>query len=526
MKRKNNGMQQGTLKRKNRKCSVDDRDASVRALVTHLQECILIIDKNGIILFANEAFRRLLNIHDNDCGNKHIRDCIAKNDTARLMRIIHRSDPPHKEYRGIVLHAIKRDGATAELSCRIFPVPYGGETCHIVSAVDQTPSIEMNSKMEHLQHLASIGTFSSGIVHEFNNVLTGIRGYAQLADKDLTNTRLLEKAFTIIEAECQRGAELCKNMSLYSSRTKINPEPVMLRDLAETVLSLQKRYFQQEKVTIEKQYDDIPDIMIDKFQIQQVILNLIINARHAILQKGYGTITVRIMDHGKTIHIDIEDTGIGIEEKNIRRIFDPFYTSKGVIGLHVAGKEIKGSGLGLSVSSSIIRKHGGEITVSSVRGKGSCFTVILPKIIANMRPQTDAAACRYPLHCKRKPLKILVVDDEISIRELLFKALTAIEMEVILARNAEEAIAYCKSDLFDIVFLDYILPEQNGDNLIPVIKEHLPQAKIIMISGWVSSPIKKKKLEKNVDAWIDKPFDVSQIFSCINDIAPGDGITH
>jgi YesN/AraC family two-component response regulator len=97
-------------------------------------------------------------------------------------------------------------------------------------------------------------------------------------------------------------------------------------------------------------------------------------------------------------------------------------------------------------------------------------------------------------------------------------------MDVTLARNAEEAIALCKSESFDIIFLDYILPEMNGDSIIPVIKQYLPGSKIVMISGWTSSPLKKKKIERSVNAWIDKPFDLARIISCISELS-ADGTT-
>ena len=131
-----------------------------------------------------------------------------------------------------------------------------------------------------------------------------------------------------------------------------------------------------------------------------------------------------------------------------------------------------------------------------------------------------------PSACNRQPQRILVVDDESSIREMLFRALTEIQMDVTLAKNAEEAENLCKSYPFDIIFLDYILPEMNGDKLIPIIKEHLPQSKIIFISGWSSSPLKKKDLEKRVHAWIEKPFNIRQIFDCIQQLDHGSEIKH
>jgi PAS domain S-box-containing protein len=503
--------------------SVDDYTLQILA---NISECITVIDSRGIILYANPPFLRLFHIRGNNFSGEHIKDFITGGDIKKLLRILSAPAGSHKSHYTIEMRGKKRDFSEFPFSCRVTTLPLEGDTDFLLGITDLTPSIETNARIEQLQNLASIGTFASGVVHEFNNLLTGIRGYAQLASPDLMNKNLLEKAFAIIEAECQRGSELCKNMSLYSSRSQINPEAVSLKMLAETVLSLQKRFFLQENISVVQDISEIPPVMVDKFQIQQVLLNLIINARHALIPKGGGIITLRIREQKSCIVIEVEDNGIGIDSQNISRIFDPFFTSKGPIGVNRSGREIKGSGLGLAVSHSIVKKHKGTITVISEPGSGSCFTVQLPKFFAEPKQPAEKKADHLHQIISRKPLKVLVVDDEPSIRELLFKALTAISMDVMLARNAEEAMSLCKSDRFDIVFLDYILPEMNGDHLIPIIKEYLPQTKIVMISGWTSSPVKKKTIEKNVHAWIDKPFDITQIFNCIRELAADEAVKH
>jgi len=211
----------------------------------------------------------------------------------------------------------------------------------MIVARDLSETEKYIEKIAHLQKLASIGTFAAGIVHEFNNVLTGIKGYSQLARKDYTNSEMLDKAFSIIESESQRGAELCKNMNYYSSSTKINPEPVMLNDIVDTVIALQNNYLSTEGIEISTNLQALPLVLVDKFQLQQVLLNLVINARHAIMPKGGGSIEISLSLVDEEIQFHISDTGIGIDRDNVKRIFDPFYTSKGVIGKSVSNYKIK-----------------------------------------------------------------------------------------------------------------------------------------------------------------------------------------
>ena len=415
----------------------------------------------------------------------------------------------------------REDRSRVPVLLSFYPVHINSFLYCMIIVNDLTENEKYNEKIAHLQKLASIGTFAAGIVHEFNNVLTGIKGYSQLARKDYANREMLDKAFSIIESESQRGAELCKNMNYYSSSTKINPEPVILSDIIDTVISLQHKYLSNENIEIVKNIQHVPAAMVDKFQLQQVLLNLIINARHALMPKDGGIITISLSLANDSIHITIEDTGIGIDKENVKRIFDPFYTSKGVIGESVSNYKIKGTGLGLAVSKSIIKKHGGSIEVASTPARGAVFTIKLPFKPANqhtgdrLQPVPDA----FPPMESRKPLKVLVVDDEMPIREMLFRALTDMNIMVTLAKNAEEGVTQCKAEKYDVIFLDYVLPEMNGDKLIPVIKEYSPASKIVFISGWDSSPQKKKNLESSVHAWIDKPFNLTQILACLNDIS-------
>lgn len=498
----------------------------MRAILENMQERVAVIDRRGIILYANPPFLVYFEISGDDFRGEHIRDFITGPKAVNMLRVLSKPSSTHRRNYTIKATGVKRNSGEFPVSCRLTPLAHRKREVFLLSVNDLSSRAEQESRMEQLQHLASMGTFASGIVHEFNNVLTGIRGYATLAGLDLTKTAILEKAFEVIETECLRGSELCRNMGLYSSRTGVNPEPVRLDELVDTVISLQNRFLLQDRISVTREIGEMPPLMADRFQMQQVLLNLVINARHAIIPKGSGLIRIRVREEKKSVVIEVEDDGTGIDPQSIPRIFDPFFTRKGPLGLNSSGKGVTGSGLGLAVSRSIVKKHKGSITVRSVLNQGSCFTVRLPKIFAGSGVPSGRRTGAAPRRISPRALRVLVVDDEISVREMLFRALTSVSMDVALARNAEEAMVLCRSERFDVVFIDYILPGMNGDALVPIIKELIPGAKIVMISGWVSSPVKKRKIEKSVHAWIDKPFDVSQVFSCIRRLAPGDATSH
>ncbi len=494
-------------------------------ILENTEESLAVLDYTGQIFLTNKAFQKTFGFKKDNYQNHNVCELLIPRDRPKLQKKILRCQTRLKKESDITLIAQVKNGIV-DICGSLTPLSHNDRLFLLFSIKDISSLIKEEERIKTLERLATIGTFASGIVHEFNNVLTGIRGYSQLAKEGLSNRELISKAFDIIESESRRGADLCRNMSLYSSRTKITPEPTCLTELIDTVLSLHEKFFLKGNICIVRNYMEVPVINMDRSQIHQVLHNLIINACHAILPKGSGTININLRELKNDIVIEIMDTGIGIESWNISRIFDPFFTSKGAIGLNISGREIKGSGLGLSVSNSIIKKHKGTLTVKSVVDEGSCFTVKLPKIIPHQMQIKEKQREQVFHYLSSKPQRILVVDDESSIREMLFRALTEIQMDVTLAKNAEEAENLCKSYPFDIIFLDYILPEMNGDKLIPIIKEHLPQSKIIFISGWSSSPLKKKDLEKRVHAWIEKPFNIRQIFDCIQQLDHGSEIKH
>ncbi len=339
---------------------------------------LAITDRAGILEFANLPFHKLvLPDLDQYKVRRTMRSLFTGDNRESFVdhvKMAVNGNPVEK----IEYSVSRSDKSRVPVLLSFYPVHINSFCYCMIIADDHTENEKYNEKIAHLQKLASIGTFAAGIVHEFNNVLTGIKGYSQLARKDYANREMLDKAFSIIESESQRGAELCKNMNYYSSSTRINLEPVILSDIIDTVSSLQHKYLINQNIEIVKDIQHVPAAMIDRFQLQQVLINLVINARHALMPKNGGTITISLSLSNTTIHIKVADTGTGIDKENVKKIFDPFYTSKGVIGESVSNYRIKGTGLGLPVSKSIINKHGGAFYVTNTPKKGTTFTIKLP----------------------------------------------------------------------------------------------------------------------------------------------------
>ncbi|MGL4369062.1 MAG: two-component system sensor histidine kinase NtrB, partial [Spirochaetota bacterium] len=362
------------------------------------------------MIISSTALCELLSLSGPQLKGLNIIDLFHPSERDRIKNEIGILNLEPDKTSGLFLTGITRDGRQIPLSVT-FSLVQNIDGRFLLIFEDKSEEQREQNKIEKLEHQAAIGTFTSSVAHEFNNVLTGIRGYAQLAKTDISDKALIAKAFNIIEQETIRGAELCKNLSLYSGNKKLSLEPVMIKEIIMTAIDLQSRYLMSDNIQVITDIPDLPPVLVDRFKLQQVILNLLINARHAIIPKGSGSIDIHASIDGEMVEIKVSDTGTGIEPHNITRIFDPFYTSKNTLGgVPSGGTSIRGTGLGLSVCKTIIEQHGGTLDVASQTGIGTAFTARIPFRIAERRAQAPASALPLPPNTRKKPPHILVVD--------------------------------------------------------------------------------------------------------------------
>jgi signal transduction histidine kinase/CheY-like chemotaxis protein len=486
------------------------------AVLERIKSPLAITDEKGSIRLFSSFFPDLFSFEGSVLEGVSVCDFFLRSDAERFFLEIDTLSRNQDRSATLSLTGVCQDGKHLALTVSISLV-CAAPKLFLLMFEDKSDVQREQVKIEKLEHQAAIGTFTSGVAHEFNNVLAGIRGYAQLAKHDLHDIPLVSKAFQIIEQESIRGADLCKNLSLYSGNKKLSLEPVIIQDLLSSTIELQKRYLFEDRVTVDFSSEEMPPFFADRFKLQQVILNLLINARHAIVPKGGGTISVRGYKENESVIIAISDDGIGIEPCNLPRIFDPFYTNKSANS--PSGRpSIRGSGLGLAVCISILKQHGGTIDVTSESGTGSTFTIRLPFHLAERRSCLIASELSASKSEQFSP-SVLVVDDEMSVREVLYRALMPIASAVYLASNAADCESLLSANSFDVIILDYILPEMNADRLLPLIRKTNPFAKIIFISGWNGSPVKKNILKEQVNGWIDKPFNVETVLDTIQNLS-------
>jgi signal transduction histidine kinase len=367
---------------------------------------------------------------------------------------------------------------------------------------DVTEERLMQERLLQSEKMASVGQLVSGVAHELNNPLTGIGGFAQvLLSRDLDDT--MRRQVETIANEADRASKIVQNLLSFARRKKTHKELANLNALIERVLELRSYDLRVKNIDVQLDLAELPDTLVDADQIQQVFLNVIINAEQAILSAGdRGTLTVRSRAEGDAIHLTIRDDGPGLADATLRRIFDPFFTTK------QAGE---GTGLGLTISYGIIDDHGGRIWAESAPKRGTTFHIELPVVRDDARaPQPRGTTEAEPAVTGRS---ILVVDDEESIQRLLGTILAMDGHQVDVARNGLDALRQISRRRYDAVITDIKMPDMDGRALYQELlaTDRSLAERTIFITGDTVSPETRIFLQEVDNPCLAKPFRVREV---------------
>jgi len=388
--------------------------------------------------------------------------------------------------------------------------------------------MELSRKLEdqllQSQKMEAIGRLAGGVAHDFNNVLTVILGYNGMVMDELGDQpRLLEKAAEVQRA-AERAAGLTKQLLAFSRRQILQPS---LLDLNEVVNNMEKllRHVIGEDIDFATRLDPaLCPVRADATHLDQVVMNLVINARDAMPNGGKLTIETAnvVLDEayaqshagivpGHYVHIAVSDTGHGMSEDTQRKIFEPFFTTKEVG---------KGTGLGLSIVYGIVKQNGGDIWVYSQEGKGTTFKIHLPAV-------TDQHATKLPVSSRGPTLAqaevVLLVEDDANVRKLVEGVLREHGFQVVASENVVEAIALCKERdaAIDLLLTDVVMPDMSGPELAEELAKLRPGLKVVYMSGYADNAVVRHGVLKPGAAFIEKPFVAETLTEKLREVLAG-----
>ncbi len=365
----------------------------------------------------------------------------------------------------------------------------------------------------HAQKMAALGELSFGVAHNVNNTLTGILGRAQLILRNSTDPGKVEAGLELIIKSAEDGAHIIRRIQDFARQRPSREFEVvsvaeLLKDACEMTRPRWEARSEFAPIRFALQADCCAHIQGDPVELREVLVNMIYNAIDAM--PSGGEVRVSTQENRDRIVIHITDTGTGMGPEVKQRLFDPFFTTKGKAG----------TGMGLAVSFGIIRRHEGSIEVDSEPGRGTTFKISLPKVSQETPETAGTTSDHSAVQASDDKVRVLVVDDETHVREVLIEALEADDCEVVSAQSGEIALAlYDQHEgKFDAIFTDIGMPEMSGWELVTEIRERSKTVPIAIISGWADAISVQTKNAVKADWVVAKPFDINKISSIAQEI--------
>ncbi len=493
-----------------------------RGLVENANDAIISIDKHGAIIDYNEKAEEIFGYSRNEALGKPafmlipVDERESWQESFAKMSAVTKGNLPRtvREKKGL-----RKDGRELVLEYSIFSFEMQGEAIFSTFIRDITERKEMEHKLLQSEKLKSLGELAGGVAHDFNNVLAAILGRVQLLKmqfqappgiKEKRKSMLdLVKSLEIIERASIDGAETVRRIQEFSRKRSDDRDftEIDINELVDNALEYTSVRWRNEaetqgiKINIQKEFSPLPPTLGSASELREVFTNLINNALDAMPQGG--NIIIKTFRENNQAYITIADTGVGIPEDIRNRIFDPFFTTKGV----------QSTGLGMSISYGIISRHKGTILVDSSEGKGTAFTIHLP---LSEKITKDEGVLEQSGTVQKKA-KILVIEDEKEVRQLLYDILMSGNHEVEVASDGKEGLKLFQTKEFDLVFTDLGMPEISGWQVAETIKRINKTVPIAVITGWNVELDESEMQERGVNLIAHKPFEVNKILELVQE---------
>ncbi|MBU5636844.1 response regulator [Geomonas sp. Red69] len=497
-----------------------EREEHIRLLFNSTAEAIFAVSREGTCTFCNPACVRLLGYeHPEEIVGSRMHQFLghAASDGSALEE----ADCPIcrmlNDGRGS--HTVnetfrKKDGTAIPVEYWSHPIQRDGELVGgVVTFLDISQRAMLERQLLQAQKLEGIGVLAGGIAHDFNNLLTAIIGGAEIALNDIAPGSKGAKAIHGVMDAATRAADLTRQILAFSRKQVLSIKELNLNDEVLSQTRMLRRMISED---IKFQVKLTPEelcIKADAGQLQQVLLNLAVNARDAMSPGGTltietGTVMLQRSDRwleegmppGRYAVISVSDTGMGMDEDTKSRIFEPFFTTKG---------PGEGTGLGLSTVHGVVKQHQGSISVYSEPGKGTTFRIYLPRVERIEAAQAAPEAAPIP----RGKGKILVVEDEKAVRDFLESALQDNGYSVTSVGSGPEAIEACAGTTFDLMVSDVVMPGMSGPQLYQAIRERQPKLRVMFISGYPAKSVSLQDILEWDAPFLAKPFSASTLLA-------------
>ena len=499
----------GERQRRHAESALRASEERFRALVEHSSDALLLLDEEGRVTYVAASSRRHLGRAPEELVGQSVFD------------LLH---PEDREFGGTLLtEALQRpgEGVTAEMrlkhadgswrtmeSIGVNRLDDPAVDAIVLTARDITDRRKMSEQLRQAQKMEAVGQLAGGIAHDFNNLLTAILGYCNLMLDDLPRENALRSDVEEIKSAGERAASLTRQLLAFSRRQMLQPQVVDVNVLVHQMEKLLRRLISEDVELVTSLAPSLPPVKVDPASIEQVLVNLAVNARDAMPAGGRVTIETTTIEldesyaathatvvPGRYVMLAVSDTGEGMDATTRARVFEPFFTTK---------EQGKGSGLGLATVYGIVKQSGGYIWVYSEPGHGSVFKIYLPFAEAAVAPRAEG---RRAAADARGLETVLLVEDEDAVRALAREVLRRHGYVVLEARHGLDALRMAErhQDLIQLLITDVVMPHMSGRDLAERLGAVRPNMKVLYISGYTDHAVMHRHLTPGA-AFLQKPF--------------------
>lgn len=488
-----------------------------RSLVENSFFGLFIVDiPSGRLLFTNKRLKELFGYAEGEGNDLTVWDIIHPNEHESILKTLEKwpDDYENAPTKSGIFTGLKKDGSIIRIEIDATIVAYDGELSVQGLINDVTQREGFDEKLRQMQKMEAIGTLASGISHDFNNILSAIIGYSELANYQLRNNKPCQDSINEIMKAGYRAKDLVAQILAFSRKSENELKPIYLKPVIREVLKLIKASLPSTIEIKENLKMENGVVMADPTQMHQIMMNLCTNSAHAMMEEG-GILEVSLYDvtfdenvtvshpemaPGKYIVISVKDTGYGMTPEILERIFEPYFTTK---------EKGVGTGMGLAVVHGIVKSYGGAINVQSESGIGTTFRVYLPA--AKTNPITDIVNREQDIPGGNE--KILFIDDEVALVRLWKSILKNLGYRVKVMTDSTEAfrLFYADPEYFDLVITDMTMPGLTGVKLVKKMRNIRHDIPVIMCTGYSENINEEKAFHMGLNAFILKPIVTSEL---------------
>jgi PAS domain S-box-containing protein len=495
---------------KQAEAALTESEQRYRDLVENASDAVFTLDRHGRFTAVNAATERLTGYGRDELLTRRIHALLPPEDLERARRrVAAASDRPAV----FECELLARDGHRVRIEVSARGLSRDGQRVAVYGiARDVTERHRQEDELRQAQKMEAIGRLAGGIAHDFNNLLTVIGGRAELLLARLPAGTRAHGDATLVKETAERAAELTRQLLAFSRRQVLQPSVLDVRTVIAGMETLLRRLLGEDVDLVIALPPRLAAVRADRGQLEQVVMNLAINAREAMPRGGRLTIAAAMvgsdeMPDGRHVRLTVTDTGNGMDEETRSRVFEPFFTTK---------TTAHSTGLGLATVYGIVAQSGGRIAVDSTLGVGTTFTVELPATgeerleASPPEPGGDVGGAE----------SVLLVEDESAVRELAYDILTGLGYRVLIAGGAEEGVRVMRAHpgLIDLVLTDVVMPDGSGREMVDRLRALRGDFKVLYMSGYTDDVVIQRGLVTSEVAFLQKPFTTAGLAQRVREV--------